>query len=133
MKKCVKSHGQGNEILNKIIKEGVVILSKTILCDKCEKEIKVRDDLVTSTLLFEVVPYHENCFAKDLKGAKTLFLDNQPLNGFSGNLVFFLSIILAVVWSLIAESPLKWLSLFAIIPIGYRLYSYLFYERHIER
>ena len=113
--------------------QGVVILSKTIYCDKCVKEIKVRDDLVTSTLLFEVIPYHEDCYAKDLKGAKTIFLDNQPLNGFSGNFLFFLSIILAFVWLLIADPPLKWLSLVAIIPIGYRLYSYLTYERHIER
>ncbi len=126
-------NGQVNEILNKFIKEGVVILSKTIFCDKCEKEIKVRDDLVTSTYLFEVVPYHESCYAKDIKSVKTIFLDNQPLNGFSGNLVFFFSIILAVAWALISESPLKWISLLAIIPISYRLYSYLFYERHIER
>lgn len=108
-------------------------MSKTIYCDKCAKEIKVRDDLVTSTLIFDVVPYHEDCYAKDLKGAKTIFLDNQPLNGLSGNLVIFISMILAIVWFLITKNPLKWLSLIAIIPIGYRFCSYFFYERHIER
>lgn len=115
------------------MKRGEIILPKTIYCDMCTKEIKVRDDLVTATLLFEVVPYHEECYAKDLKGAKTIFLDNQPLNGFSGNLFFFLSIILAIVWSLIAENELKWLSLLALIPVGYRLYSYFIYERNIEK
>ena len=108
-------------------------MSKLVYCDKCAREIKVRDDLVTATLLFEVVPYHEECYAKDLKGAKTIFLDNQPLNGFSGNLGISLLFISAIVWSLVAEAPLKWLSLLAIIPICYRLYSYLSYERHIER
>ncbi|CQR45818.1 hypothetical protein BN1058_00056 [Paraliobacillus sp. PM-2] len=108
-------------------------MSKAIYCDKCINEIKVRDDLVTATYVFVVVPYHEECYAKDLKGAKTFFLDNQPLNGFSGNLFFLFSIILAIIWCFIAEPSLKWLSLFAITPIGYRLYSYLIYERHIEK
>ncbi|QDP41173.1 hypothetical protein [Radiobacillus deserti] len=106
-------------------------MSKTIYCDKCLKEIKVRDDLVTSTLLFEVIPYHEDCYTKDLKGIKTLFLDNQPLNGFSGNVLFFLAIIIAIGWIVIAEGSLKWLSLLAIVPIGYRLYSYYNFERYI--
>jgi hypothetical protein len=111
----------------------VVTLSKTVYCDKCAKEIEVRDDLVTATLFFEVVPYHSECYARDLKGARSFFLDNQPLNGFSGNFGFILVTIIAIGWLFFAENPSKWFSLFAIIPIGYRLYSYLIYERYTEK
>lgn len=110
----------------------MIILSKTIYCAKCEGEIKRRDDLVTSTLVFEVIPYHEDCYARDLKGATTFYLANQPLNGFSWNVVFLLSVIFAL-WILLAENVFKELLLLAIIPIGYRMYSYFFYERHLKR
>ncbi|MRH41257.1 hypothetical protein GH741_01050 [Aquibacillus halophilus] len=78
-----------------------------VYCDKCLQEIKIRDDLVTSTLAFEVVPYHEDCYDKDLKGAKTFFLSNKPLNGFSGNFSFILAIILAIGWLLFASDTTK--------------------------
>jgi hypothetical protein len=113
-------------------KKEVVILSKTVYCDKCQKEIKVRDDLVTATLFLEVVPYHTDCYARDLKSARTLFLNNQPLNGFLGNFGLLLVTIMAIGWLFFAENSSKWLSLLAVIPIGYRLYSYLIYERFTE-
>ncbi|MYL32065.1 hypothetical protein GLW08_04750 [Pontibacillus yanchengensis] len=108
-------------------------MSKPIYCDKCKKEIRVREDLVTATMVIEVVPYHEACYAKDLKGAKTFFLDNQPINGFSGNVGIFFVMILAFFWLLFADGASKAASLLALIPIGYRLYSYLTYERHVEK
>ncbi len=111
----------------------MIILSKTIYCDKCEKIIKERDDLVTTTYLFIVVPYHEACYAKDLKTGYTLFLDNQPLNGFTSNLFFVLSILIGIAWAVIAEPSSKWISFITLIPISYRFYSYLTYERHIGK
>jgi hypothetical protein len=66
------------------------------------------------------------------RSPRTLFLDNQPLNGFSGNFGFVLITIMAIGWLFFAENSSKWLSLLAIIPIGYRLYSYLIYERYTE-
>ncbi|MCT8136732.1 hypothetical protein H1D32_02570 [Anaerobacillus sp. CMMVII] len=107
-------------------------MSKQIVyCDKCSREITDREDLVTAVFLFSVVPYHDNCYSKDLKGAKTLFLDNQPLNGFSGNFIFIISIIMAILWFLFADAKIY--SFLAILPIGYRLYSYFMYERHTEK
>lgn len=102
-----------------------------VICEKCSGEIENRDDLVTAILLYFVVPYHEECYASDLKGAKTFFLDNQPLNGFSGNFIFILSIIIAFLWIFIADS--KWYSIIALLPIGYRIYSYLIYEIHTKK
>jgi hypothetical protein len=123
---------KGLKLVKALYKKEVVILSKTVYCGKCGNEIKVRDDLVTATLFLEVVPYHTGCYARDLKSVRTLFLDNQPLNGFSGNFGFILVTIMAIGWLFFAENSSKWLSLLAIIPIGYRLYSYLIYERYTE-
>ncbi|MBP0726420.1 hypothetical protein J5Y03_14765 [Bacillus sp. RG28] len=106
-------------------------MNKTIYFDKCLREITVRNDLVTAILFFEVVPYHENCYAKDLKGVKTLFLDNQPINGFSGNFVTLLAILFCI--GCFFYEPMKYLSIIAIIQIIYRLYSYFVFERHIEK
>ncbi|WP_433745535.1 hypothetical protein [Falsibacillus pallidus] len=108
-------------------------MTKKVYCEKCVKEIKFRDDLVTAVLFLKVVPYHSDCYAKDLKSAKTFFLDNKPLNGFSGNLGFVLALILAIGWSLISAGLSKWWSLLVIIAIGYRLYSYIMFERHVEK
>ncbi|MFZ3577958.1 hypothetical protein [Virgibacillus sp. DJP39] len=108
-------------------------MSKAVYCDKCLLEIKVRDDLVTATIFFEVVPYHEECYSKDLKGAKSLFLTNQPINGFSGNIIILVIIALAITWAIVAEGPMKLLSAAGLIPIISRIYSYVIYERHTEK
>jgi len=80
-----------------------------------------------------VIPYHEDCYAKDLKGIKTLFLNNQPVNGFSGNLLAFFALIVLIISLFIKEDTMIFLTIFMVFPILYRLYSYLVYERHIEK
>jgi hypothetical protein len=80
-----------------------------------------------------VIPYHEDCYAKDLKGVKTLFLNNQPVNGFSGNLLAFFALLVLIVSLFIKEDTMIFLTIFMVFPILYRLYSYLVYERHIEK
>jgi hypothetical protein len=106
--------------------EGIVI------CKKCSRLIEKRDELITSTYLFEVVPYHEECFAKDIKGAKSLLVSNQPLNGFSGNIWTIFSIITALVLLIFAGEQ-KFLSVFVILPAIYRLYSYFTFERLLDK
>src|SRR5690554_2840888 len=110
---------------------GIGMSKQMVYCEKCSGVIEDRDELVTAILIYAVVPYHESCFASDLKGAKSFFLDNQPLNGFSGNLIFALSIIISFLWLLFGD--VKWYSLLALLPIGYRLYSYFIYEIHTKR
>lgn len=102
-----------------------------VICEKCSDVIESKDELITTTLIFAVVPYHERCFANDLKGAKLFFLDNYPLNGFSGNFFFILSIIIGLLLLIFTEN--KWFSALALIPIAYRMYSYFFYERHTRK
>ncbi|WP_409252718.1 hypothetical protein V1502_01980 [Bacillus sp. SCS-153A] len=108
-------------------------MSKEIYCDFCQKQIKVRDDLITATLMYEVVPYHERCYASNIKGAKTLFISNEPINGFAATFYIVLTVILAIIWAIFAESSMKAASLLMLIPVGYRIYSYIRYERHLEK
>lgn len=108
-------------------------MSKEIYCDSCSKQIKVRDDLITATILLEVVPFHEGCYGSNIKGAKTLFVSNEPVNGFAGTFFAVISLILALLWGIFAEGTMKMIALIAIVPVLYRIYSFLKYERHLER
>ncbi|PEJ59020.1 MULTISPECIES: hypothetical protein [unclassified Bacillus (in: firmicutes)] len=108
-------------------------MSKTVHCDRCSQEIRIRGDLVTATMFFQVVPYHEDCYAKDLKGAKTLILNNQPINGFSGNFLTFIAIVVFILSFFINDETMIYLSILSAIPIIYRLYSFIIYERHLEK
>lgn len=102
-------------------------------CEKCLGEIELRDDLVTATMLFSVVPYHEDCYAKDLKGAKTLFLNNQPINGFSGNFMTLFAFVVGIWLVIFADGGMKLYSVLFLIAVFYRLYSFYTFERHLEK
>lgn len=107
-------------------------MTKNIYCEKCGQPIDYNEDLVTAMVIFEVLPFHSHCYATDLKGANTLVVSNQPLNGFASNFKVISTSIIAVLWAIFADQSIKWLS-FAVIPfIIYRLYSYLKYERHVR-
>jgi hypothetical protein len=108
-------------------------LSQSIYCDKCLKEIKVRGDLVIATSFFEVFPYHEDCYAKNIKGAATVLLNNQPLNGFSGNFLAIVGFILLIVSLFVKDDLMILVSIISTIPIIYRAYSYFVFERHLEK
>lgn len=108
-------------------------MSKEIYCELCQKQIKIRDDLITTTLMLEVVPYHEKCYGSNIKGAQTLFISNEPVNGFAGTFFTILAVILAILWAIFAEGPMKLVSTLVLIPVGYRIYSYIRYERHLEK
>jgi hypothetical protein len=105
-------------------------VSKAVYCEKCSKEIKFRGDLVTATLFFVIVAYHENCYAKELKGFRGLFLDNQTLNGFSGNFLFVMAILVGIGF---AFGSMKWVSIVAVIPVLYRFFSFYKFERLLEK
>lgn len=108
-------------------------MSKEIYCDFCSKQIKLRDDLITASMMLEVVPFHEGCYGSNIKGAKTLFISNEPINGFAGSFLAIISLILAVLWVIFSEGSMRFVAIAALVPVTYRIYSYFKYERHLEK
>ncbi|WLD94612.1 hypothetical protein [Alkalihalobacillus sp. AL-G] len=108
-------------------------MAKPVYCDKCHGEINNREDLVTATMFVSVVPYHESCYSKDLKGAKTFFLANQPINGFSGNFGVVVAALFGFGLLVFAEGGTRFTSVIFLLAVFYRLYSYIAYERHLEK
>lgn len=106
---------------------------KVIYCEKCVGEIEHREDLVTSTSFLTIVPYHEKCYAKDLKGFKTISLSNYPINGITSNVATIIIFILGIIWLIVAEDLEKWVSILFLVPVIYRLYSYIVFERHLDK
>lgn len=107
-------------------------MSKKVLCEACGEPIDNEEDLVTATVILEVYPFHSRCYAIDLKGAKTIILDNKPLNGFASNFKVISITIIAILWAIFADESIKWASLAALPLIIYRLYSYVAFERHLK-
>ena len=91
-------------------------MGKIINCEKCGESIDHNEDLITATVILEVLPYHSHCYATDLKGANTIILSNKPLNGFASNFKVISISIIAILWAIFADQPIKWASL-AAIPI----------------
>lgn len=102
---------------------------KIIYCEKCVGEIKSRDDLVVTNKCIYIVPYHEKCFSKELKGVSTIFVGNEPINGTSSNIFTVLAVILGIVVLFIQE--LRFLSVVSLLILCVRLYSWIQYERHL--
>lgn len=102
---------------------------KIIYCEKCVGEIKSRDDLVVTNKFIYIVPYHEKCFSKELKGISTIFVGNKPINGTSGNVSTILAVILGIVVLFIEE--LRFFSVVSLLILCVRLYSWIQYERHL--
>ena len=106
-------------------------MTKGVYCEKCEREIKFTGDLVTTIFMFQVVPYHEDCYAKDLKGMRGFFVSNNPINGISGNISAVLSIIIGIFAVLFLDGFTKFLGLLSLVSVGYRLYSYIRFEKRL--
>jgi len=106
-------------------------MGKAIICEHCSQEITYKEDLVTANYFIFIFPYHANCYARGLKGAKTFFLGNHPINGFSGNLSAVASFIAILMLLTMLPGIAKILAIFPAIPVIARLLAYVLYERHV--
>lgn len=119
-----------------------------ILCRECGYPIKTRDDLVTAFRWLVVKPMHAACYAKSLRGFRTIFMNNYPLNGaaFMIYVVIFALLGLYAGVSFLSLMPplgssfgthigalLLWLGMVGIffIPALIRLYSWLRFEKKL--
>lgn len=79
-------------------------MSRPIICEQCHKVIEEKEDLVTVSIFFRVKPYHYFCYGKDVRGARSVFFTNHPLNGISGNLSYLLTLLMTVALFLFTKS-----------------------------
>ena len=106
-----------------------MLRKKKIYCEKCTGEIITRDDLVVASIFLSIVPYHEECFSKELKGLSAMFVGNSPINGTMSNIITIITVIIGIVTLFIKE--FRYLSLVSVLVLGIRLYSWFQYERHL--
>ena len=101
----------------------------TIICEECNGEITSRDDLFVTNMFYYIVPYHGECFSKEMKGLSTLFVGDLPINGTAGNLITILAVILGIIVLFIPG--LRYFFAISLLFLGIRAYSWLRYERYL--
>lgn len=107
---------------------------KPIICEVCQKVINDPDDLITASTLFSVKPYHEYCYGHDVRGTKSIFLANHPLNGTSGTVSYLLIFLLTLLLFFYTESFIKYIVLaYLILETSFRIYAYIVYIRKFNR
>ncbi|MBK5240445.1 hypothetical protein [Clostridium sp.] len=102
---------------------------KIIHCEKCCGEITDIDDLVVTNNFLSIVPYHEECFSKEVKGLSSIFVGNTPINGTMSNVSTILAVIFGVIVLFIQE--LRYISVVSLLFLCIRVYSWFQYERHL--
>src|SRR5699024_12265662 len=55
-------------------------VAKKVICEHCSGEIGSKDELVVANLFINMETYHNDCYAQGLKTAKTIILNNHPIN-----------------------------------------------------
>ena len=101
--------------------------NKKIICNKCAKEIKSKDELVTTFKFIKIVSYHSKCYSDELKSINTIFISNKPINAMVSNIVSITISILALILILLGNEEVIFL---LIIPLV-RLYSLIMIENHV--
>lgn len=107
-------------------------MKKTIYCEECSGVIHNKEDLVVAQFRMDVIPFHEDCYARELKGPKAIYIRNKPINGVSGNFSTFMFFLLGLGILIFGVGDIKYFSIVTINPIGIRLYSYIMFERHLD-
>ncbi|MFS0864857.1 hypothetical protein [Fredinandcohnia sp. 179-A 10B2 NHS] len=94
-------------------------------------EIKERSNLVISTFFFSLAAYHDSCYSRSLKGIKTAFVGNEPINGFSGNLKAIIAAVIAIIL-LLTNSSYSILGFIVLLIPLIRIYAWFIIERHLK-
>lgn len=104
---------------------------REVYCEACNREIKSRHELVITTIFFSLVCYHDACFSKSIKGFKTLFVSNSPINGVAGTTYSIFLFLVAVLFFIF--SPIyNILAILMLIVPTYRVLAWFMYERYLE-
>lgn len=105
--------------------------SRTVYCDECLQGIRVRNDLIVTSIALEFVPFHNACYAKSLKTTKTLFLNNNPMNGSVATFLSIVCILFAIVFMFVIPEGIYFSFILLIQPV-IRIYVWVLYERYLD-
>ena len=108
---------------------------KEIYCEHCSGVINDKHDLIVGVSIFTPIALHNECFIRNIKGAKGLFIADQPLKGFWSNAFALFALIIFIIGiALFSFGQLTEFWYFILLPaitLVYRLLSYINYERHL--
>jgi hypothetical protein len=107
---------------------------REIYCEECVGLIKNREELVVTRMFYYVLPYHDDCYARALKGYKTAFVNNTPLNGKAATFAAILVLVASLVIFIFSEDIILVITMAILTAFtgGLRLASWLMYERHLD-
>ncbi|QOR65023.1 hypothetical protein IM538_14375 [Cytobacillus suaedae] len=102
-----------------------------VYCEACNREIKSKQELVVTTSFFSLVCYHNACFSKSIKGFKSLFVSNSPINGIAGTTYAIFLFLVAILFFIFSPIYNILAILLLVVPL-YRVLGWFMYERHLE-
>ncbi|MFC0523348.1 hypothetical protein ACFFGV_07100 [Pontibacillus salicampi] len=105
----------------------------SVYCRYCTKDVEERQQLVTATNYFRILPYHRRCFEKVEEETIALTRSFKPVNGLAGNVTAFVLLAVAL---LFAFTPLlsmigNVIAVLCLYPVVLRVISYFLYERRV--
>lgn len=106
-------------------------MSKVVTCSSCNGVIKYRDEFVAGLFFVAIIPYHTDCFSRELKKSTALVLANEPINGVLGTFSAVVSGLASLGFLFFGVGLFKWFALLLAIPTLYRMMAYVLYERHL--
>jgi len=109
-----------------------------IYCEYCNSEIERWGDLIVTTEFLSATPhpYHERCYAKELKTLRGSFFD-KPINTGQNIFINILLVIMSIVITItelvkVGKMSASWIIILATsINLYFRVYSWLAYERKL--
>ncbi|SDN72422.1 hypothetical protein [Alkalicoccus daliensis] len=109
-------------------------MSKPIICSYCGKPVGSRAELTTAAKLGKINAYHNKCYADYIPGQKTFFLNEYPINGFSGNVSILVSFGAVIFLSVYLEPwQTALIAAIAFLTLVYRLLSYFIHEKPLPK
>lgn len=103
---------------------------KLIVCARCGEKISHNSDLVVVVNFIAPIPYHNDCYSKELKGLSGFGVSNQPINGSMGVVQTVVSAFGALIFPFI--KGYRFVTIIFLIGLYIRWYSWYHIERYLK-
>ena len=95
--------------------------SKDVVCVDCFEKVERRDDLVTSFRWMAVKPFHAACYAKSIRGLRSFFVNNYPING----AMYMVGVVISLLIGLFVVFPFMISAVYTAASLTHVLYSFV--------